>query len=46
MIRYDTGPEFLSDTELLAEYCASDAEAGDQRQDALAAEIERRGLDL
>ena len=39
-------PEFLSDAELLAEYLASEAEAGDPRQDALAAEIDKRGLDV
>jgi hypothetical protein len=47
MIRWDViDPEFLSDADLVAEYCASEAEAGDPRQDALAAEIERRHLDF
>jgi hypothetical protein len=51
MIHWLIDPEFLSDAELIAEYCASEAEAGgpttdDQRHDALAAEIERRHLDF
>jgi hypothetical protein len=36
----------LSDADLIAEYCASEAEAGNPRQDALAAEVERRHLDI
>ena len=46
MIRWETDPLLMTDAELVAEYRASDAEAADQRQTALATEIERRDLDL
>ena len=47
MIHWEhTDPQFLTDAELRAEYCASEAEEDDDRQDALAAELERRGIDL
>jgi hypothetical protein len=51
MILWLAAPEFLSDAELREEYCASEGEAGgpkaiDQRLDELAAEIERRHLDI
>jgi len=46
MIHWLIEPGHLTDAELVAEYCASEAEAGDPRQDAPAAEIERRGLDV
>jgi hypothetical protein len=36
----------LSDAELLAAYQRSSGEEGDKASDALAAEIERRGLDI
>jgi hypothetical protein len=41
MIRWETDSLFLSDADLIAEHCGSEAEAGDPRQEALAAEIER-----
>lgn len=47
MIRWDIiDPQFLSDVDLLAEYCVSEAGAGNLREDALAVEIERRHVDL
>jgi hypothetical protein len=47
MIRWDViDPEFLSDADLIGEHCGSEAETGDPRQDALAAEIERRHADF
>ncbi|MET3726068.1 hypothetical protein [Sphingomonas trueperi] len=36
----------LSDEELRQEYLSSSAEAGDPLQDALAAELEVRGIDI
>lgn len=36
----------MSDHDLRQAYIESDAEAGDPEQDALADEIERRGLDV
>lgn len=36
----------LSDRDLIARYQRTDGEPGDPEADALAAEIERRGLDL
>lgn len=36
----------MSDHDLRRAYIESDAEAGDPEQDALADEIERRGLDI
>lgn len=41
-----TPPADLPDAELLAEYRDSQAGAGDPRENALAGEIERRGLDI
>ncbi|WP_419808402.1 hypothetical protein [Sphingomonas sp.] len=47
MIRWDqTDPEFMSDAELRAEWLSGDGEPGEPRCDALAAEMERRGVDL
>ena len=46
MIQWLTDPEFLTDAELRAEYLAGDGEPGDPRCDALAAELERRNVDL
>ena len=47
MIRWDIiDPGSLPDRDLLAEYHASTADAGDARQTALAAEIEHRNLDV
>jgi hypothetical protein len=39
-------PSAMTDEALLAEYRASEEEAGEPRIDALAAEMERRNLDL
>jgi hypothetical protein len=41
-----TPPQQLSDEELVEDYQETGGEAGDDRADADAAEIERRGLDL
>lgn len=41
-----TDPTSLSDTDLLAAYQRTTGEPGDPEADALAAEIERRGLDV
>lgn len=47
MIRYVViNLAFLTDTELLAEYRASEAGASDARYEALAAEIDKRKLDV
>jgi hypothetical protein len=39
-------PATLTDAELLSAFCESSGEPGDPISDALAAEIERRGLDV
>lgn len=36
----------MTDAEVLAEYMASEDEAGDERQDLLAGELERRQVDF
>lgn len=47
MIRLDTiGADSLPTPELLTEYDASEAGAGDRREDALAVEIKRRDFDV
>jgi hypothetical protein len=41
-----TDPKSLSDADLIAAYQQTHGEPGDAEADTLAAEIERRGLDL